>query len=45
MEEVEALKSVIKELEKELIEVYRKLGYTKEEVKRLQEIISERTMG
>jgi len=33
---------MIKELEKELIEVYRKLGYAKEEIKRLQKIIAEK---
>ncbi len=45
MGEVEALREEVKRLEKELLEVYRKLGYTKEEVKRLQEVIAERAMG
>ena len=39
---MEDLSKVIKELEQELIEVYRKLGYAKEEIKRLQEIINQR---
>jgi hypothetical protein len=45
MEEVEALKEEVKRLEKELIEVYRRLGIARDEIKRMQEIISERTMG
>jgi hypothetical protein len=36
---------IIKELERELLEVYRKLGYAKEEIKRLQQIIAERALG
>jgi peptidoglycan hydrolase CwlO-like protein len=39
---MEDLSKVIKELEKELLEVYRKLGYAKEEIKRLQEVINQR---
>jgi hypothetical protein len=45
MGEVEALKEEVKRLEKELIEVYRRLGVARDEIKRMQEIISERTMG